>query len=179
MAHVNEYLTFFGAEIAHKIHFNFSIGANFFFEIAKIRAFRYLYNLILKEYNTSSILNISTQPSLIYTNQPTGDILNSIISGANTFVGDSENEFTKIEELKNTAVDSYYIETITKQIADKALNIFKDIEKGGGLLKQLKEGTIQRKIKENSNKESLTTSTKKGYKTLIIPLTPKSLKNEA
>ncbi|KJD35718.1 methylmalonyl-CoA mutase [Tamlana sedimentorum] len=53
----------------------------------------------------------------------------------------------------NNPVDgSYYIETITNQLAEKALNLFKDIEKSGGFLKQLKLGTIQRKIKASSNK---------------------------
>jgi methylmalonyl-CoA mutase len=51
------------------------------------------------------------------------------------------------------AEGSYYIESLTKEIAQKALAIFKDIEKGGGFLKQLKEGTIQRKIKESADKE--------------------------
>jgi methylmalonyl-CoA mutase len=51
------------------------------------------------------------------------------------------------------AEGSYYIESLTKEISEKALAIFKDIEKGGGFLKQLKEGTIQRKIKESADKE--------------------------
>ena len=33
------------------------------------------------------------------------------------------------------------------------MDLFKDIEKNGGFLKQLKEGTIQRKIKESALKE--------------------------
>jgi methylmalonyl-CoA mutase len=38
-------------------------------------------------------------------------------------------------------------------MAEKALIVFKQIEKGGGFIKQLKEGNIQRKLKENSTKE--------------------------
>ena len=41
----------------------------------------------------------------------------------------------------------------TKQLAEKALNLFKDIEKSGGFVKQLMAGTIQRKIKESADKE--------------------------
>ncbi|MGB0896208.1 MAG: methylmalonyl-CoA mutase subunit beta [Flavobacteriaceae bacterium] len=51
--------------------------------------------------------------------------------------------------VSNPADGSYYIETLTQQLAEKALDIFKSIEKGGGFLAQLKEGTIQRKIKES------------------------------
>ncbi len=53
----------------------------------------------------------------------------------------------------NPADGTYYIESLTIQLAEKALDIFKEIERGGGFLKQLKEGTIQKKIKESAQKE--------------------------
>lgn len=53
----------------------------------------------------------------------------------------------------NPADGTYYIESLTNQLAEKALDIFKEIERGGGFLKQLKEGTIQKKIKESAQKE--------------------------
>ncbi|WP_438422603.1 methylmalonyl-CoA mutase subunit beta [Aquimarina macrocephali] len=53
----------------------------------------------------------------------------------------------------NPASGSYYIESLTKQMADKALSIFKNIEEGGGFLNQLKSGVIQKKIKESAEKE--------------------------
>lgn len=48
---------------------------------------------------------------------------------------------------------AYYIEDLTNQFAEKALALFKDIEKQGGFLKQLIDGTIQKKIKEYAKKE--------------------------
>ena len=57
------------------------------------------------------------------------------------------------EKVANPAEGSYYIESLTQQFADKSLEIFKNIEKGGGFLKQLKEGTLQRKIIESARKE--------------------------
>jgi methylmalonyl-CoA mutase len=62
-------------------------------------------------------------------------------------------EESYFKEASHFADGSYYIETLTKQIAEKALAIFKDIEKSGGFLKQLNEGTIQRKIEESAQKE--------------------------
>lgn len=62
----------------------------------------------------------------------------------------NESYFSKA---RNSAEGSYYIETLTQQFAEKALEIFKDIEKGGGFLKQLKEGIIQKKINESAEKE--------------------------
>ncbi len=57
------------------------------------------------------------------------------------------------EKAANPAAGSYYIESLTHQLADKALEIFKDIEKAGGFLSQLKEGIIQRKIIESAARE--------------------------
>ncbi|WP_338359865.1 methylmalonyl-CoA mutase subunit beta [Yeosuana marina] len=61
-----------------------------------------------------------------------------------------ESYFNKIN---NPSDGSYYIETLTNQLAKKSLELFKNIETNGGFLKQLKEGTIQRKIKESAAKE--------------------------
>ena len=58
-----------------------------------------------------------------------------------------------LDKVSNPADGSYYIESLTKQIAEKALRLIKDIEANDGLLKMFFEGTIQRKIKEQANKE--------------------------
>ncbi len=57
------------------------------------------------------------------------------------------------EKVSNPANGSYYVEDLTHQFAEKALSIFKEIEKGGGFLSQLKEGIIQKKIAESAEKE--------------------------
>ncbi len=57
------------------------------------------------------------------------------------------------DKVSNASDGAYYIETITQQFAEKAIDIFKEIENGGGFLKQLKEGIIQRKITESATKE--------------------------
>ena len=62
-------------------------------------------------------------------------------------------EESELSNAQNFADGTYYIESITSQLAEKALAIFKLIENGGGFLKQLKEGIIQRKITESANKE--------------------------
>ncbi len=58
-----------------------------------------------------------------------------------------------LDYTSNPADGSYYIETLTRELSEKALSLFKEIEKGGGFLKQLKEGILQKKIKESSLKE--------------------------
>jgi methylmalonyl-CoA mutase len=57
------------------------------------------------------------------------------------------------DKVNNPADGVYYIETLTEQLAEKALELFKDIEKNGGLISQLIDGTIQRKINESAQKE--------------------------
>lgn len=57
------------------------------------------------------------------------------------------------DKVSNPSDGTYYIENLTEELAHKALELFKNIEKSGGFLKQLHEGTIQRKIAESAAKE--------------------------
>ncbi|RZJ36155.1 MAG: methylmalonyl-CoA mutase [Flavobacterium sp.] len=57
------------------------------------------------------------------------------------------------DKVGNPADGSYYIESLTRQIAEKSLALFKEIESEGGILSQLKAGTIQRKITESAKRE--------------------------
>lgn len=61
-----------------------------------------------------------------------------------------ESYFDKVD---NPADGSYYIESLTMQLAEKSLNLFKDIEANGGFLKLLNDGTIKKKIQESAAKE--------------------------
>ncbi|MDC8003501.1 methylmalonyl-CoA mutase subunit beta [Aureisphaera galaxeae] len=56
--------------------------------------------------------------------------------------------------VSNVADGSYYVESLTDQLGEKALELFKEIEKNGGLFQQLKAGTLQKKIKESGQKEA-------------------------
>ena len=55
--------------------------------------------------------------------------------------------------VSNPTEGVYYIETLTHQLAQKSLDLFKDIEKNGGYLKLLKLGVVQRKLKAHAQKE--------------------------
>jgi len=105
----------------------------------------------------------------------TTECMSAILGGANTICNSSydaiyhkDNEFGErisrnqllilkhesyFDKVANPTDGAYYIETLTTQLAQKALVLFKDIESNGGFLKLLKEGTIQRKIKESALKE--------------------------
>ena len=105
----------------------------------------------------------------------TTECMSAILGGANTVCNlpydgafRKDNEFSEriarnqlliikeeshFKKVNNPADGSYYIESLTAQIADKALKLFKNIEAGGGFLKQLKAHNIQKKIRESALKE--------------------------
>ncbi|WP_269685329.1 methylmalonyl-CoA mutase subunit beta [Flavobacterium lacustre] len=62
LAHANEY--FNRIELINKpIVFEISVGTNYFFEIAKLRALRLLFNLIAKEYNHNLDCHLLVSPT--------------------------------------------------------------------------------------------------------------------
>lgn len=184
LAQANEYLNYFGSTVAQQIQFHFSVGSNYFFEISKLRAFRYLWKLLLSEYNIDADPKIFVEPTLrnktLYdynTNmlRTTTECMSAILGGVTTIsnvsydrIFSKRNEFGEriarnqllilkeesyFKDVDQIAKNSYYIESITKQMAEKSLALFKEIEQSGGFLKQLKEGIIQRKVTENAKKE--------------------------
>ena len=57
--------------------------------------------------------------------------------------------------VSNAADGAYYVESLTNQLAAKALALFKNIEAAGGFLKSIKNHTLQKKIRESADKELL------------------------
>ena len=183
LAHANEYLTAYDFR-QQLLTFEVSIGTNYFFEIAKIRALRKLYAVLATEYNANPHCHIVARPSkrnkTLYDYnlnmlRTTTECMSAIVGGADTICNlpyDSlyhkSNEFGEriarnqllilksesyFDMVTNTSDGSYYIESLTEELAQKALELFKDIEKNGGFLQQLKQGIIQKKIKESAKKE--------------------------
>ena len=94
LGHANEYLNHFNGKCANKIAFNISMGSNYFFEIAKLKALRLLWSKITKEYNNEiNFPHIIAKPSkrnktiLDYKNnilRTTTECMSAILGGANT-----------------------------------------------------------------------------------------------
>ncbi|WP_298534417.1 methylmalonyl-CoA mutase subunit beta [uncultured Algibacter sp.] len=186
LAHANEYLNRLDLNTTsiEEIIFNVSVGTNYFFEIAKLRALRTLWNLLASEYEINATCIIIACPTkrnkTLYdynTNmlRTTTECMSAILGGADVVcnlpydaIYHKDNEFGEriarnqllvlkhesyFDKVNNQADGSYYIESLTNQLAEKALNLFKNIESSGGFLTQLKEGTIQRKIKDSAHNE--------------------------
>jgi methylmalonyl-CoA mutase len=62
LAHANEYLNRISV-INQPIVFQISVGTNYFFEIAKLRALRLLFNAIAKEYNLNTDCHLLVTPT--------------------------------------------------------------------------------------------------------------------
>ena len=94
LGHANEYLNHFNGKCANKIAFNISMGSNYFFEIAKLKALRFLWSKITKEYNNEiNFPHIIAKPSkrnktiIDYNNnilRTTTECMSAILGGANT-----------------------------------------------------------------------------------------------
>ncbi|WP_040279087.1 methylmalonyl-CoA mutase subunit beta [Psychroserpens damuponensis] len=190
LAHVNEYFNHLDNSIDSqskeniKVAFNISVGTNYFFEIAKLRALRILFKALSSDYGFNTNCQINVTPTkrnkTLYdynTNmlRTTTECMSAILGGANRITNltydaiyHKDNEFGEriarnqllvlkeesyFDKVDNPADGAYYIEALTTQLCDKALELFKDIEINGGFLSQLKSGTIQKKIKESATKE--------------------------
>ncbi|WP_395044807.1 methylmalonyl-CoA mutase subunit beta [Flavobacterium sp.] len=183
LAHINEYFNKH-VSLHHPITIEVSVGTNYFFEIAKIRALRLLFATLAKEYNYKFDCNIIVTPTkrnkTIYDYnvnmlRTTTECMSAILGGANSIANlpydnlyHKDNEFgdriarnqllilkheSYFDKVNNPTDGTYYIESLTEQLAEKALIHFKEIEANGGFIKQLIEGTIQKKIQESTQKE--------------------------
>ncbi|TXN35187.1 methylmalonyl-CoA mutase [Flagellimonas hymeniacidonis] len=190
LAHANEYLNHFAnlhasdAENHIPVTFKVSVGSNYFFEIAKLRALRWLWKSLAQVYGIKSDCHILAMPTKrnktlydynVNMLRTTSECMSSILGGADTVCNLSydaiyhkDNEFGEriarnqlvllkeesyFDQASQAAEGNYYVESLTNQLAEKALALFKQIESSGGFLSELKNGTIQRKIKESALKE--------------------------
>ena len=182
LAKAKDLTEIFGAEILKNIVFKFAVGSNYFFEIAKLRAFKLLFNQLSKEYNLNEIPFIFAETSL--RNKSKNDSENNIIRASlelsSAMIGGADAVYTNdfrvengdelseeisfkqqivlaYESIINVFDDagngSYYIENITQQFAEKSWKSFLEMEENGGYSKLLKTGWIQQKIYENAVEE--------------------------
>jgi methylmalonyl-CoA mutase len=168
LAHLNEYFNYcetIKCESKEMILVSFSIGNDFFLEIAKFRAFRKLVALLQKQYGTNIDLHIHAQSAQLnkstldsFTNllRTTTEAMSASIAGCDSIAvlpynaGFSKNdgfanriaknqlhilrEESFMDKVADSSNGSYYIESITDEIATKAWELFKEIEMKGGFL---------------------------------------------
>ncbi|WP_282074738.1 methylmalonyl-CoA mutase subunit beta [Maribacter aquivivus] len=196
LSHANEYLNILqergNLAKLKSVDFKVAVGGNYFFEIAKIKALRNLWNVLAQAYDIAVPCHITTQPSrrnkTIYDYnvnllRTTTECMSAVLGGSDSVFNlnynseyKKDNDFAEriafnqlillkeesyFDKVENPAEGSYYIETISAQLAEKALILFKAIEKDGGFLKQLKNHTIQNRIADSAQKQQEQFNTKK------------------
>ena len=183
-------------DITRKLKFQVSIGSNYFFEIAKIRAARYLIGQMIEAYKPSKIENCSLYIHAVtsswnktlydpYLNmlRTTTESMSSIIGGIDSltvlpfnFVTSTNDDFalriarnqqiilkeeSHFGKITDPAAGSYYIETLTEQLIEKAWNQFLMIIDKGGFVACFKENYIQNIISESSDMRDEAVATRK------------------
>ncbi|MCB1192505.1 MAG: acyl-CoA mutase large subunit family protein [Leptospiraceae bacterium] len=181
-------------EIASSLRFHFSIGSNYFFEMAKFRAFRLLWSNILSAYGSKSLPASFIHGSISQWNKTvydpyvnmlrgTTEAMSGALGGCNEisvtpfdFAYSDGDDFShriarntqhilKAESYLAQVVDpgagSYYIESLTDEIANQSWAIFQTIEGKGGFVSSLKEGYIQSEIQKTKTRRDSDIATRK------------------
>lgn len=201
----NQYLSMMidaGVDIslaAKKIKFNFGIGSNYFMEIAKFRAARLLWALIVDAYQPVCSCEDNSNakdgtckcaPKMMIHAETTNfnktifdahvnmlrtqtEAMSAVLGGIDSLtvlgydnVFNAPNEFAEriarnqqlllkeeshFDKVVDPAAGSYYIEILTKEIAQQAWKLFLEIENEGGFLEAIYTGKVQQAIKATAN----------------------------
>lgn len=155
-----------------KVFVEFTQQADFYLEIAKIKAFRWIFESVFSEFQNIE-LQIITRPSsrnisLFTSDEKNNEIrhkwaLQSGIFGGSDylvpcglFYQKNNLEFIDFSQkiIQNTNENwingSFFFGNSISQMAQKSLTLWREIEKGRGYLSALKQHIIQRKIKEKA-----------------------------
>lgn len=183
---------------AKKIKFNFGVGSNYFMEIAKFRAAKWLWAKIVEAYqpvcrktgcshtvdgicycsmkmrihaetsefnktifdanvnmlrtqteamsaSLGGVHSMTVLPFDSIYNQP--DDFSERIARNQQLLLKEESNFDKVSD---PSAGSYYIETLTSEIASQAWKLFLETEDNGGFLEAIKAGKVQQAIKATS-----------------------------
>lgn len=186
------------ALVAKKIKFNFGIGGNYFMEIAKFRAARWLWAEIVNAYQPTcnhdcpnkSPEGICRCAAKIYAHAQTStfnktiydahanmlrtqtEAMSATIAGINSLTVRPFDETYKpsddfseriarnqqlllkeechFDKITDPSSGSYYIENLTKSIAEQSWKLFLEVDEKG-FYQAIKEGTVQTAIKESAD----------------------------
>ncbi|SDI65144.1 methylmalonyl-CoA mutase [Chryseobacterium taeanense] len=182
LAKTKELVEVYGEGILNKLIFRIAIGGNYFFEMAKLRAFKLVFNQLSKEYELDEIPYIFAETSL--RNKAVSDHENNLIRStlelASAMIGGADAVFSNnylvgktaeiseeisfkqqivlayesiINVFEDASNGSYLVEDLTHQIAEKAWLYFVEIEEDGGYLALMKQKIIQKQIYQHAVEE--------------------------
>jgi len=170
-------------DILSKLVFHFSVGSQFFMEIAKLRAARSVWSKIVEAYDAAPeaegkmVISAETSWHTKTAYDPYVNILRAsneafaaVLGGIQFLHVSPFNEpegratlfsnriarntqlILKDEAHLSAVIDpaggSWYVESLTNQLMEKAWNLFLEIEEKGGILTALQSNWLQEQIKE-------------------------------
>ncbi|VBB46308.1 Methylmalonyl-CoA mutase small subunit [uncultured Paludibacter sp.] len=183
---------------AKKIKFNFGVGSNYFMEIAKFRAARLLWALIVDSYQPkcpredcestvdgickcaakmrihaeTSKFNLTIFDANVNMLRTQTEAMSAAIAGVDSLTVlpydiayKTPDDFSEriarnqqlllkeeshFDKITDPAAGSYYIETLTKEIASQAWKLFLEVEDKGGFFAEIKSNNVQKAIKSTA-----------------------------
>lgn len=168
-----------------KMIFGYSIGTQFYIEISKLRAARYLWRKLQEAYQVDSIEPMTIYAETGYINKSTieestnllrsggealaavigqvdylqivpYDALNDRLSAYSQRVSLNIHhllrEESKLSYVSDPASGSYYIESLTNELIEKAWQEFLRIDREGGLFSKVIKGDVQKDLNEIKEK---------------------------
>ncbi len=163
--------------ITKYFRFTFGIGTNYFMEIAKLRAARYLWAKIVEAYGgdenaqkmlihgRTSIFTQTVYDPYVNMLRTTTEAFSAVVGGVdslhtncfNESIGLPDdfarriarnvqillNEESNLSKIIDPAGGSYYVEKLTDEVAKATLDMIKQVDENGGIIKLVESGTLQ------------------------------------
>lgn len=175
-------------EICRRIKFNWGISANYFMEIAKFRAARWLWAEIVGAYGdqyknetakihqhaVTSMWNMTLYDAYVNLLRTQTEAMSAAIAGVDSItvlpfnaVYETPTDFSEriarnqqlliseeshFDKVIDPASGSYYIETLTQNLAEKAWALFMEVEEAGGFSTLVRQGDIQKAVNASNKK---------------------------
>lgn len=168
---------------APRLSFFWGIGMNFFMEIAKMRAARVVWSILMKRFNPSSNKSLAlrthcqTSGWSLTSQDPVNNITRTTIEALAAVCGHTQSlhtnaldealalpseysagiaretqlflrDHTGLTKSIDPAGGSFYIESLTQELIDKAIKLIEEIEQSGGMTKAIEKGIPQQRIQQ-------------------------------
>jgi methylmalonyl-CoA mutase len=169
--------------LATRTEVSLSVGTHYFVEIAKLRAMRLLLNRVGEGFNVpTQNVGIHAQTSAYTFSEAdtdtnllrhTTEAMSTVIGGADSLsiaphqsqpLGFAKRiarnisillrEESYLDRVADAAAGSYYIENLTDTLAQKAWELFQEVEAQGGLIFAFEKDFLQKQIAENQAKHA-------------------------
>ncbi|NPA42538.1 MAG: hypothetical protein GXO27_00705 [Chlorobi bacterium] len=170
----------YGEEILPRLRFKWATGYHYFFEIAKYRAFRYLWEEMTgiarpEIYAVPSIRNMTLFDPYVNMLRTGMEMMAAVLGGATRIANYPYNyiykkfdskamrlaanqllilrEEAKFESVRNAFKRAYYPSTIAALMAEKALDLLRRHEEEGDFLQAILSGKWQAEVRETARRE--------------------------